>query len=121
LLSCIGLHYESSISSLNCDIVNDIKSNDDYKVLYSVLDSSENSFYVLVGQESTELGSERDSELLVLASGPFNGIEGFEMGSGVDQGGDSEIKVSRYSRVLRKRLSKVGISLIFGWWFRYSI
>jgi hypothetical protein len=39
----------------------------------------------------------------VLASSLFNDIEGPEMGNGVDLGGNSEIKVSRYSKVPKKK------------------
>jgi hypothetical protein len=73
----------------------------------SALDSFENSFQALVEQERTELDSDNDSELLVLASSQFNSMEGVEMGGGggggVQLGGDSEIKVSRYGRVLKKK------------------
>jgi hypothetical protein len=72
-------------------------------VFHSVLDSFENSFQALAEQERTKPDSDSDSELLVLASSLFNSMDGIEMSSSVDLGGDSEIKVSRYGRMLRKK------------------
>jgi hypothetical protein len=63
----------------------------------------------------TEEDSDSDSELSVLGSSQFNGMEGIEMGGASEVqgiasshttvfGGDSEEKVSRYGRVLRKKV-----------------
>jgi hypothetical protein len=63
----------------------------------------------------TKEDSNSDSKLLVLGSSQFNGINGIEIGGtsevqGITSsyttvfGGDSEEKVSQYSRVLRKKV-----------------
>jgi hypothetical protein len=60
------------------------------------------------------LENNSDSELSVLASSQFNGMVSIEMGGASEVqgnasssstvfGGDSELKVSRYGRVLRKK------------------
>jgi hypothetical protein len=58
--------------------------------------------------------SESDSELSMLGSSQFEGMEGIELGSGIELGGagggdalgdvsgDSEVKVSRFGRVLKQ-------------------
>ena len=67
-----------------------------------------------------------DSELSVLTTSLFNGMEGIEIGRGSGSeiqgyigsnstvfGGDSKVKASRYSRVLRKKTNGLGIALDF--------